>query len=570
MTIRKLLAVPTAGALAIGLYRYRYHFISRYMGLPKPNYKVGAERNIRVVMLDSITLATDHYFPKGLGKAPAILIRTPYGRGGFMGIVNVLRAQQMAACGYHVICQDVRGRFDSEGRFEPFIHEMKDGQATIEWIISRPWSNGVVGLWGQSYSGFASWAAAISSHPAVKAMLPSVTSSNITPVHMEGFPLDLTLRWLLVIETMADIDLPLRKRLSRITRTKVQDSLLAPGFKHLPLSTADEIIFDKPKPIYDTWRQHADPDDPYWTAAVLSDRVENVKAPVHLVSGWFDVFLAQLLADYDKLRIAGRKPYLTIGPWRHHSRECGLESLRQGFLWFEAHLLGRRQALRPYPVRVYLMGADEWLEMDSWPPQATPRPFYLNEDGWLSTNTPVNETTVDAFRYDPADPTPGIGGALLSYSAGAVDNRALETRPDVFTYTTRPLDRIMDVVGPVSARVYVKSSREYTNFFARLCDVYPDGKSLNVCDGLYNYLPERGETQPDGSRYIDIKMTPTAQRFKAGHRIRLQISSGAHPRYARTLGTDESNFTGVRMCPADQQLLHGKTQPSALFLPVRD
>jgi hypothetical protein len=246
-----------------------------------------------------------------------------------------------------------------------------------------------------------------------------------------------------------------------------------------------------------------------------------------------------------------------------------LTGLRAGVTWFDAHLRGDSGRLRPEPVRLYVMGAEEWRTFDAYPPPARERRYYLQAGARLSPDPPPTGSPADHYRYDPADPTPTVGGALLAMQgAGPQDNRSLEARPDVLCYTTPPLDRAIEVIGPVRLELYVHSSLAHTDFAGRLCDVAPDGRSTNLCDGLVRVKPGRGDAQPDGSLRLEIDLWATAHRFQRGHRLRLQVSSGSHPRWSRNLGTGEPLTTGVRMAVAEQTIYHDEAHPSALVLPV--
>ena len=324
-----------------------------------------------------------------------------------------------------------------------------------------------------------------------------------------------------------------------------------------------------PESFYQTWVAHREPDDPYWQAIDLRPKVPQISVPIHLLAGWHDIFLQGQLDDYAALHAAGHNPYLTIGPWTHMDQKGMLAAVREGIDWFTAKLKGDEGAIRPYPVHLYLQGADKWLGYESWPPPVEAEtPFYLQAMGQLATSESAADSPPDQYRYDPADPTPNLGGALLSTEAGQVDNRPVETRPDVLTFTTEPLTAPLTVIGPVRLRLYVRSSLEHTDFYGRLCDVQLDGRSLNVCDGLFRVQPGRGEPQPDGSLLIEVDMWATAYQFQPGHRLRLQVSSGAHPRISRNLGTGEPLMFGTTMQAAEQTIYHDPAHPSALLLPL--
>jgi hypothetical protein len=221
-------------------------------------------------------------------------------------------------------------------------------------------------------------------------------------------------------------------------------------------------------------------------------------------------------------------------------------------------------AERP-PVRLQLGGGGRLLELDDWPPPAEVTAWRLQADGGLSEQLP-SPSEPDRYRYDPADPTPSVGGALLDpRAAGRKDNRRLEGRPDVLVYTSDPLAEDLDVAGPAAAELFIKSSLDHTDFFARLCDVDGGGRSVNVSDGLLRLRPGPGA---NGVRRVRIEMWPVGHRFKRGNRLRLQVSSGAHPRFARNLGAGEPLGTGTTLKAADQEVFHDPERPSAVLLPV--
>ena len=584
---RSVFGLLLLGLAGVGLYAYRRPIIARLLGLRPPQYVTGVERNVRVPMPDGVGLMTDHYLPKAAGRFPTILIRTTYGRGDDVGplfgwLMRFL-GNRFAERGYHVLVQTTRGRFDSEGETEPFVDAAADGQATIDWIVRQPWSDGQVGMWGQSYLGYVQWAAAADPHktPALKAIVPAIIASQASLlIYPDGaFALDTFLRWVFLVDMLDN----LRKRpgvenLRRFDPRGVA-RYLASAFMHLPIAEADVTTIGRPVSFYREWLAHPEPNDAYWRSIDHHVNLPQVTAAAHLVAGWYDLCLRGALADYAALRAAGRAPYLTIGPWAHTDLRNIVAALREGIAWFDAHLKGDRRGLRKKPVRIYVMGADRgaWREMDDWPPPARETRYFLRPEGRLETSTSeVSEP--DHFRYDPADPTPSVGGPLLMPPSGPMDNCALEARSDVLTYTTPALKRDVEVIGPVRLELFVQSSLAHTDFFGRLCDVHPDGRSINICDGLFRIEPEAGNLAKvprfapsqrlDGVLRIEIDMWATAHRFRRGHRLRLQVSSGAHPRWSRNLGTGEPIATGTKMLVADQTVYHDADHPSALVLPI--
>lgn len=548
------------------VYRLRRQWLALVLRLPPPHYHVQVETGLRVPMHDGLTLAADHYFPTIPGNFPTILIRSPYGRckqAGAFGLLLNFCAYRFAERGYHVVIQDTRGRFDSEGTFDPYFNEKADGLATLDWLKTHHWFNGVLGLWGGSYLGIVQWV--IADAPPVKAMVPSITGSHLQSiVYPDGaFDLSLALHWIAIFQALDEGKNLLHglRQLARVERT------IQPAFTTLPVTQSDTTALGKPVEFYQKWLEHIRPDDEMWREVHQSTQPQRVTAPAHLISGWYDFFLRALLDDYAALKAAGRQPYLTVGPWHHFSEIASLYDLRAGIPWFNNYLKGDARHMRPRPVRIYVMGAREWRDLDTWPPPAQLTRFYLHAHQQLDTDIPAADEGADNYFYNPADPTPAVGGTQFSPFAGERDNRKLEARPDVLTFTTPPLHQPLEVIGPVRLELYVRSSLEHTDFFGRLCDVYPDGRSINVCDGLFRIEPGRGAAQPDGSQCIEIDLWATAYHFKAGHRLRLQVSSGAHPRWTRNLGTGDG-IGGQTMQAAVQTIYHDAGHPSALVLPV--
>jgi putative CocE/NonD family hydrolase len=576
--MKKRTGLAILALLGVGVYRYRRALLARVLKLPPPRHAVSVERDIPVAMPDGIQLLTDHYCPKAAGSFPTILIRTPYGRGREAGLGNgyplaELPAQRFAERGYHVVVQGARGCYDSEGVFSPHVNEAADGQATVAWIAGRPWFNGSLGTWGPSYLGYAQWAVASGAPPELKAMMIMVASAeNFSVSHPDGaFALETRLRWSQGMHVQRRMhSRPLRDRLVQRFSGETERDLRA-AFAHLPLLEADTVAAGEPIHFYREILTHDQASEPFWMARDHRQAVGRVRARVHLMGGWYDYYLRGLLRDYQALRAEGHQPYLTIGPWFHGQPAGMMQGLREGLAWFEAHLKGDGGCLRQKPVRLYVLGADEWRDLEDFPPPARQVRYCLHEEGGLAPGLPTASSSPDCYRYDPADPTPALGGALLALQgAGPQDNRPLEAREDVLCYTTPPLVQDLEVIGPVRLELYMRSSLDYTDFSGRLCDVAPDGRSTNLCDGLVRLEPGKGEAQPDGSLRIEIDLWATAHRFRQGHRLRLQVSSGAHPRWSRNLGTGEPLATGVRMAIAEQTIYHDLDHPSALVLPVME
>ncbi len=529
------------------------------MGLPRPlSRDLVLERDLEVPMRDGAVLLADRYAPRPGAPSPTVLVRSPYGRRGPVGL---LFGRLLAERGLQAVVQSVRGTFGSGGSFDPF-DERDDGLATIEWLAGQPWHEGGIGMTGPSYLGLTQWAVARGAGDALAALAPSVTASNFHGQAMGSgaISLETGLSWVTMMALQEKRAAPFHmvRRLRQL-----------PGvIDQLPVGGLDALAAGTAVPFYADWMTHTTADDPYWSARDHSADVAGVTAPVQLVGGWADIFLPWMLEDFAALQDAGRSPQLVVGPWAHTSPELARVSAREGIAWLRAHLLGDRRMLDPAPVRVWVGGAREWRSMDAWPPPSQSHVLHARASSRLTEEPPHEEESAAGYRYDPADPTPSVGGPTLLAREPVTDNRELESRGDVLVFTTEALERDLEVIGPVSAVVHACADGPHFDVFARLCDVLPGGTSLNVCDALTRIEPGRFDADPDGIHRVELDLWPTARRFKAGHRIRLQVSSGAHPRYARNLGTGEDAATGERMRAVAVTVLCDAGHPTAITLPV--
>jgi uncharacterized protein len=334
----------------------------------------------------------------------------------------------------------------------------------------------------------------------------------------------------------------------------------------VPVGSSDQRALGHRVAWFQEWIAHDQPGDPWWDPIDFSRNVANAP-PASLVGGWYDIFLPWQVADYEALHAAGRTARLTIGPWTHAAPGGMAAAVRDGIDWFDTHLAGRPPT-RQAPVRLFIMGARRWVDLPSWPPPAKAQRWHLHGCGRLDRTAP-SASDPDRYRYDPVEPTPGIGGPSLDpRSAGPKDQRRREQRPDVLTYTSDSFAQDITVAGPLAVELWVRSSREHTDFFVRLCDVSPKGRSTNLSDGIVRVRPGEVDRDADGSFRLRIEMWPTANTFLAGHRVRLQVSSGAHPLFVRNPGSGEPLASAVNLTSADQELLHDPDHPSAITLPV--
>jgi putative CocE/NonD family hydrolase len=333
----------------------------------------------------------------------------------------------------------------------------------------------------------------------------------------------------------------------------------------LPLASMDEKVVGEPVAFWQDWMEHSSPEDPWWQPMNFHKSIGEVRRPISMVAGWFDIFVPWQLQDFGALRQAGCESRITIGPWRHTDSELARAGLNDAIDWFSRHLLGKNAAVRAEAVKLYVIGADEWRYFDAWPPrESLPEHWYLQPQRKLLDGA-APDSPADRYRYDPADPTPSIGGPALKSLPFSVDNTALEARPDVLTYTSEALPRPRDIIGPIVAELYVSSTAPSADFFVRLCDVDTAGVSRNISDGLQRVRI----TSTDAPQRVRVEMWPTAYRVARGHRLRAQISSGAFPRWARNLGSTDPIAHATGLHAATQSIHHSPQCPSAVIVPFQ-
>jgi putative CocE/NonD family hydrolase len=517
------------------------------------------ERDLRVPMPDETVLLADRYAPRKPARPPLVLIRSPYGRRRTWGL---LFGRLFAERGFQAVVQSCRGTFGSGGTLDPFgPDEHDDGLATVAWLREQPWYPGSFATCGPSYLGMTQWAIAADAGPDLRAIAVQVTTADFrAPFYPGGsFSLDEAFTWMCQVSNQEKPLATLRNQVTQRGRRPIMD--------HLPLRDLDRLATGHSVPYWQDWLVHDSPGDDFWKGRRFAGTLANVTAPVSMVTGWHDFFLPLQLRDYAALRQAGHSPYLLIGPWRHADQRCAQAWISESLSWLRAHLVGDEGALRRDPVRIFVTGEEEWRNLPAWPPQTEPHRWHLHPGGVLAEGAPP-AAEPDRYTYDPADPTPSLAGPVGLTGLARVDNRSLEARPDVLTYTSTALAGDLTVMGEVIAELFVTSSLEHTDFFARLCEVGPTGRSVNICDALLRVAPGRPEREPDGAFRLRFTLWPTAHVFRRGNRLRLQVSSGAHPRYARNTGTGESLGTATRLARADQQVFHDPGHPSGVVLPV--
>ncbi len=520
--------------------------------------RVSVEKNVPVRMRDGVELLADRYYAEGLPPGPVVLMRSPYGRGALFGVMAAFMAER----GLQVLAQSVRGTAGSGGKFDPMRQERADGADTLDWVRAQSWYTGKIFTFGPSYLGNTQWAMASVSADSMDGLVLPMTLSNFRDEFLGfgAFTQGGMLEWTQLIQSMMDMGPG-----QRMQRPKA--GALDPVHTHLPVGALDEVAFGKTVSWWQDWVHHDDPQDPWWQALDYSDAVTAVAAPAVMIAGWQDVFLPFQLKDYAARQAAGREVWLTIGPWSHSAPGGMLEGLRQAMGVFARLAAGQPAFADRGRVRLFLQGAAEWRDYPSWPPPGVqPLQFHLRSGGHMDLSGATGDEGGVSYVYDPAEPTPAVHGPRVMGMAKVRNMAGLEKRADTVTFTSAALDHDIDVIGAVSVELSVRSDREHTDFYACLCDVDKKGRPMQVVDGIIRLKPGQPDADSSGVRRISIACWPTAYRFRRGHRLRLIIASGAHPRYARNPGTGDPLATATELLSAHQEILLGSVHGSSLNL----
>ncbi|MDQ1577489.1 MAG: uncharacterized protein QOE21_176 [Microbacteriaceae bacterium] len=574
-----------------------------------PSDGVIVERDVWIRMRDGVRLQADVWRPSAAGRYPILLQRTPYNRAdSFAVIVNAgIEPLRAVGEGFVVVIQDTRGRFGSEGDFDPFRTEAADGFDTIEWLAAQQYSNGRVGMYGASYYAATQLLAATSNPPALRAIAPQVTASDYHDewVYRGGaLQLGFTLYWALGLAAVQAQRRRAEGEAVDAQAAKLQKLIDDPwtAFRTRPLTSLEAL--GELLPAWNDWLEHPSRDD-FWRSISIAERFASIDLPALHIGGWFDIFLHGTLSNFRGLGHGSNaaEQRLIIGPWAHAvaydalgevdyggaASAAALDLTRVQLDWFAGFLKPDAEPQTAAPVRVFVMGDNEWRDEDAWPPtRARTERFYLDAKtdeesrfaGALSVDRPGDARAAE-FVFDPADPAPTTGGATflpgvyVGMHAGQRDQRALEERADVLSYTTSPLVDDLEICGPVSVSLWAATSALDTDWTAKLVEVYPDGRALNICDGIvrarYANGTDREELVPPGDvREFRIDLGATAIVIARGHAVRLEISSSNFPRFDVNpgYGGDVASATADDLVVANQQIFHGGAHPSHLELSV--
>ncbi len=512
-------------------------------------------RDVRIPMRDGVELLATHFVPTTSDPAGTLLVRCPYGRGFPM---STLFGSVYAARGYHVVLQSVRGTFGSGGEFIPMVNEVADGADTVGWLRTQPWFTGSFATVGLSYLGFTQWALLTDPPPELKAAIISVGPHdfNASSWGTGSFSLNDFLGWSAMAAHQEDPN-----RIRAGVRQFTMPRTVNRASYQLPLGETGRELLGTGATWYESWLSHPDADDPFWDALRVNEALDRVDVPVLLLSGWQDLFLQQTLEQYRRLSDRNVTTALTVGSWIHTQlMSVGAPTvIRETLAWLDTHLRGQPAQTRS-PVRIHVTN-DGWIDLPDWAPSMTDQVLYLQPAHRLSESPPVGTAAPSTFTYDPADPTPTIGGRLLSNEGGYRDDSALAKRADVLDFTGDPLPADLYVVGTPHVELSHSCDNPNHDVFVRVSEVDAKGRSHNVTDGF------RRLTEYSGAP-LRLELDPVAYRFRAGSRIRVVIAGGSHPRFARNLGTGEPVISGRSMKSASHTVHHGEGGVSRLLLPT--
>lgn len=567
-------------------------------------YDVIVETDVAVAMRDGTVLRLDIYRPDAAGPFPALIERTPYDKSNSSEI-RAGAHTYFAERGYVFMVQDVRGRYTSDGDFYPFRDagwgSRRDGTDTVAWIVEQDWSNGRVGIVGGSHTGQTAYMLAPTQPPGVEAMFVRESAADLHKhwIYRGGaFEHAFVTKW---------VGLTFAKDLLKdapASLAGIEDFNANPDtyLWNLPV---DEFPAFRDLPalsFYDDWLAHQ-ADGPYWWRQNVGMQHHRFTVPIYHLGGWYDIFLQGTIENYQGLTAragsqrARDNQRLVIGPWVHGPSNVGVTDVGSltfpgadqvqyndiRLRWFDQWLRDIDSGLDAEPpVLIYVMGDNVWRHENEWPLARTRyTKFYFGSgptgsitslnDGRLGRNPPAHDEPPASFRYDPDQPVPTLGGNTLFIANGPRDHRAADQLS--LTFTSAPLGQDFEVTGPVTATLHAMSSAVDTDWTVRLSEVWPDGRSINIVDGIqrarYRDDPAKASLIEPGRIYTyEIDLWATSTVFKAGNRLRVSVHSSNFPRWTRNLNSATSPEEGLRPEVAYNTVLHEAAWPSHIVLPV--
>jgi uncharacterized protein len=525
------------------------------VGLPS-ECNTYATSEIKIPLDDEIQLAASLYqpvLPEDSRPKGLILLYGPYGRGA---LGNIMQTGMFAARGYLVLHVSCRGTFGSTGSFDPGRSEAADSQKIVAWVRRQTWYPGSLATLGTSYLGYTQWALLRNPPAELAAAVINVAPHDYSRNYWLNGALKLDLlRWSDMIAHQEDAGwAPAGMRL--FSNAKVMTRVC----EGLPLKSSAEAYFGGSAEWIHYPMTHPDTRDQYYAVTQHSEALERANIPVLLISGWYDIFLEQTMEQYTRLSQRGCKVGLTVGPW-DHMHAVGARTTRENFAWLEEHVANDSESKRQHAVSVFVTGADEWRNMTKWPPATDGHELFLQPSSRLGFSKPASESLPSTFTFDPAHPTPSIGGPG-HVNGGRKKDNALSTRTDALTFTTDPLVSDIEILGKVIVELIHSSDTPYVDLLVRLSEVDKKGDSYNLTETYMRLKPDR----PTGN--LRIELPDCAHRFKCGFKIRLIVAGGSFPMFSRNLGTGEIPELGSTYRSAQHTIYHGASGFSRLVLPT--
>jgi putative CocE/NonD family hydrolase len=567
--------------------------------LSTPNYEVRTLIDLKITMRDGVKLSANVFLPEKEGRWPVILERSPYGAKSTDWYVN--RALYYAHRGYVYVLQDVRGRYDSEGTFHPWDQEINDGRDTLDWCGTQSWSTGNVGMIGMSYMGLVQWLAAPTGSPYLKTIIPHACAADYYMYGMNytggAFMHYINLPWGMNVSS----------RTFQSSLPYDWDKVL----RLLPILTADEVSTGRAVDFYHEWVLHSTYDD-YWKKVSNFGKYQKMDFPILQIVGWLDPHVRSLIANYEGIQkdgtpLAVREQKVIIGPWIHTDKpvqtygelDFGPDSILDMYelflRWMDRWLKGLQNGVeKEPPLKLFTMGTNRWRTAEKWPlPETVWTKFYLRSggranslygNGKLSLTAPGDNEPSDNYVYDPEDPVPTLGsdanGQILP-----LDNRPVERRDDVLVYSSDRLTEDVEITGPMQAYLYASTSATDTDWTVKLVDVYPEGKAINMFEGIIrgrlhdpgvirSGVPAPGQyehpklLEPGKVYKFTVEVGVISTVFKKGHQIRIEVSSSNFPHFDRNLNNGGQLGVDPRIVVAKQTIYHNSRYPSYLELPV--
>jgi uncharacterized protein len=562
-----------------------------------PRNDIRVDNRVAIPMRDGVILYADVYRPVDEGRYPVLVSRTPYSTERFPSAYDA--GVYFSRRGYVYVFQDVRGRHESDGRWEPFFDDEKDGYDTIEWAAKQRWSNGKVGMEGGSYLGQNQWRAAQAAPPSLVTIFPSVASTSIYHdwITLNGaWRLSFNFGWGPVRQESRIMQNPgphTETGLHAIHYDEVQ--------RHLPLATMQQLV-GRNAGFYNDWLANPDYND-YWKPLNVEEVFNKIAIPVHTFGGWFDIFSQGTLRGYVGMSHKGateqarRGSHIVIGAWGHGSTQktgdidfgptAHVDESALKLRWYDSRLKGIDNGVdREPPVKLFLMGRNEWVLENEYPLARTQyRPMYFGGggkantdkgDGRLTWDKPGGSLPADRFRYDPNNPVPSVGGNNCCGTptpAGPRDQRTIEGRQDVLIYTSDLLQDEIEVTGPLKVVLYASTDAVDTDFVAKLVDVHPDGTTYNMAEGMLRARYRESLSRPSllqpGQVYrFEIDLVGTSVAFLKGHRMRVHVTSSHFPQFDRNPNTGAKFAATKEVRAAQQSVYHDAERPSHILLPV--